>query len=45
MRSNEIRLSDSEKQLLQQYRDSEFHPTVPYGYVVAEVLKEVMADA
>ena len=41
MRDNEIRLSDSEKQRLEQYRDVEYDDTVPYGFVVSRLLDEV----
>lgn len=39
MRTNEIRLSDDEHELLQSYRNAEYHPTVPFGYVVAELVR------
>jgi hypothetical protein len=41
MRNNEVRLSDSEKQRLKQYRDTRFDETVPYGFVVSQLLDEV----
>jgi hypothetical protein len=41
MRDNEVRLSDSEKQRLKQYRDAQFDETVPYGFVVGRLLDEV----
>jgi hypothetical protein len=41
MRDNEIRLSDSEKQRLKQYREAQFDKTVPYGFVVSRLLDEV----
>ena len=41
MRTNDIRLSDSEKQRLRQYRDVQFDETVPYGFVVSRLLDEV----
>ena len=44
MRDKEIRLSDNEKQRLQQYRDTEFDETVPYGFIVNRLIDEV-ADA
>jgi hypothetical protein len=40
MRTNEIRLSDEEHTLLEKYRDSAYHPTVPFGYVVGELVRE-----
>jgi len=41
MRNNEVRLSDSEKQRLKKYRDTRFDETVPYGFVVSQLLDEV----
>jgi hypothetical protein len=41
MRDNEIRLSDSEKQRLKQYRNAQFDKTVPYGFIVGRLLDEV----
>jgi hypothetical protein len=41
MRDNEVRLSDSEKQRLKQYRDAQFDETVPYGFIVGRLLDEV----
>ena len=41
MRDNEVRLSDSEKQRLKQYRDARFDDTVPYGFIVGRLLDEV----
>lgn len=37
MRDNEVHLSDSERQRLEQYRDAQFGETVPYGSVVVSV--------
>ena len=40
MRTNNIRLSDAEKKRLAEYRDTHYHETVPFGYVVSELLEE-----
>lgn len=42
MRTNEIRLSDEEHDLLDKYRADEYHPTVPYVYVVGELVRGAM---
>lgn len=39
MRTDELRLSDDEHELLESYRNTEYHPTVPFGYVVAELVR------
>lgn len=44
MRTNNIRLSDTEKKRLAEYRDTHYHPTVPFGYVVAELIKKAEGD-
>ena len=41
MRSNEIRLSDTEKNRLHNYKKSEFDETVPYGFIIGRLLDEV----
>lgn len=44
MRDKEIRLSDSEKQRLCEYRDTQYDETIPYGYVVGDLLDRVDFD-
>ncbi|GAD53678.1 hypothetical protein MBEHAL_2438 [Halarchaeum acidiphilum MH1-52-1] len=43
MRSNEIRLSDTEKNRLHNYKTEEFDETVPYGFIIGRLLDEVEA--
>ena len=43
MRSNEIRLSDTEKNQLHNYKTEEFDETVPYGFIIGRLLDEVEA--
>jgi hypothetical protein len=40
MRTNEIRLSDSEKQRLREYRNQQFGEQIPFGYVIGHLLEE-----
>lgn len=40
MRDNEIRLSDSEKSLLREYRSENYGEQIPFGYVVKELIEE-----
>jgi hypothetical protein len=44
MRDNEIRLSDSEKQRLKEYREAQFDKTVPYGFILGQLLDEVAGE-
>ena len=41
MRKKEIRLSDSEHRRLENYKTNQYHKTVPFGYVISELLDEV----
>jgi hypothetical protein len=41
MRTKEIRLSDSEHRRLENYMTNKYHSTVPFGYVISELLDEV----
>ena len=38
MRKKKIRVSDTEHRLLTEYRNKEYGPEVPYGYVIADLL-------
>lgn len=41
MRTNEIRLSDTEKNRLHNYKTEKFDETVPYGFIIGRLLDEV----
>lgn len=41
MRTNEIRLSDTEKNRLRNYKSEKFDETVPYGFIISRLLDEV----
>jgi hypothetical protein len=44
MRTKEIRLSDSEHSRLQNYKTNKYHSTVPFGYVISELLDEAQEE-
>jgi hypothetical protein len=44
MRKKEIRLSDSEHSRLQNYKTNKYHSTVPFGYVISELLDEAQEE-
>lgn len=41
MRTNEIRLSDTEKNRLHNYKTEKYDETVPYGFIIGRLLDEV----
>jgi hypothetical protein len=44
MRNKEIRLSDDEKRRLQKYKTSKYDETVPYGFIIGQLLDEVSQE-
>lgn len=44
MRTKEIRLSDSEHRRLENYKTNQYHKTVPFGYVISELLDEAQEE-
>jgi len=43
-RSNTVRLSDEELELLKEYRDNEYSGYVPLGFVIGDIIKNSKDD-